>query len=114
MEQVKNQHVDPDYSLEVVPQSARKGAGAMFVIMMDYLMHRASYKEGTVVERKVNWGAIAGVVAGALVGNLTGGTLIPSFTWGISAVNAMIVAGVIYFLVDKFVYKGNTGVATAE
>ena len=84
------------------------------IIMMDYLMHRASYKEGTVVERKVNWGAIAGVVAGALVGNLTGGTLIPSFTWGISAVNAMVVAGVIYFLVDKLVYKGNTGVATAE
>lgn len=84
------------------------------IIMMDYLMHRASYKEGTVVERKVNWGAIAGVVAGALVGNLTGGTLIPTFSWGISAVNAMVVAGVIYFLVDKFVYKGNTGVATAE
>lgn len=84
------------------------------IIMMDYLMHRASYKEGTVVERKVNWGAIAGVVAGAIVGNLTGGTIIPTFSWGISAVNAMVVAGVIYFLVDKFVYKGNTGVATAE
>ena len=31
-----------------------------------------------------------------------------------AAVNAMVVAGVIYFLVDKLVYKGNTGVATAE
>ena len=30
----KKQHVDTDYSLEKVPQSARKGFGAMFVIMM--------------------------------------------------------------------------------
>lgn len=46
MEQVKNQHVDPDYSLEVVPQSARKGAGAMFVIMMGFTFFSASMSAG--------------------------------------------------------------------
>lgn len=82
------------------------------IIMMDYFMHRNSYKEGTVVNRNINWGAIAGLVAGALVGNLTNGTLIPGVTWGIAAVNAMVVAGIIYFAVDKLVYKGKTGVDT--
>ena len=69
-------------------------------------MHRSSYAEGSVVNRKVNWGAIAGVVAGALVGNFV--------TWGIAAINAMIVAGVIYYVVDKVVYKGDPGVSLAE
>ena len=76
------------------------------IIMMDYFMHRSSYAEGSVVNRKVNWGAIAGVVAGALVGNFV--------TWGIAAINAMIVAGVIYYVVDKVVYKGDPGVSLAE
>lgn len=47
------------------------------------------------VTRKVNWGAILGVVAGALVGNLV--------SWGIASVNAMVVACVIYFIFDKLV-----------
>ena len=84
------------------------------IIMMDFFMHRDSYKAGSVVERNVNWGAIAGVVAGALVGNLTNGTLIPGFSWGIAAVNAMVVAGIIYYAVDRLVYKGKTGVTVAE
>ena len=76
------------------------------IIMMDYFMHRSSYAENSVVNRTVNWGAIAGVVAGALVGNF--------ITWGIAAVNAMVVAGVIYYVVDKVVYKGDPGVSLAE
>lgn len=84
------------------------------IIMMDFFMHHASYKAGSVVERNVNWGAIAGVVAGALVGNLTNGTLIPGFSWGIAAVNAMVIAGIIYYAVDRLVYKGNTGVTVSE
>lgn len=76
------------------------------IIMMDYFMHRSSYAEGSVVNRKVNWGAVAGLVAGALVGNFV--------NWGIAAINAMVVAGVIYFAVDKLVYKGETGVSIAE
>ena len=62
----------------------------------------------------MNWGAIAGVVAGALVGNLTNGTLIPDFVFGVAAVNAMVVAGIIYYAVDRLVYKGKTGVTVAE
>ena len=46
MEQAKKQHVDTDYSLEVVPQSARKGAGAMFVIMMGFTFFSASMSAG--------------------------------------------------------------------
>ena len=84
------------------------------IIMMDFFMHRDSYKAGSVVERNVNWGAIAGVVAGALVGNLTNGTLIPDFVFGVAAVNAMVVAGIIYYAVDRLVYKGKTGVTVAE
>lgn len=84
------------------------------IIMMDFFMHRDSYKAGSVVERNVNWGAIAGVVVGALVGNLTNGTLIPDFVFGVAAVNAMVVAGIIYYAVDRLVYKGKTGVTIAE
>lgn len=84
------------------------------IIMMDFFMHRDSYKAGSVVERNVNWGAIAGVIAGALVGNLTNGTLIPDFVFGVAAVNAMVVAGIIYYAVDRLVYKGKTGVTVAE
>lgn len=84
------------------------------IIMMDFFMHRDSYKAGSVVERNVNWGAIAGVIAGALVGNLTNGTLIPDFVFGIAAINAMVVAGIIYYAVDRLVYKGKTGVTVAE
>ena len=46
MEQAKKQHVDTDYSLEVVPQSARKGVGAMFVIMMGFTFSSASMSAG--------------------------------------------------------------------
>ena len=42
--------------------------------------------------RTVNWGSIAGVVGGALVGNL--------LHWGISAVNAMIAAVICYFIAE--------------
>lgn len=76
------------------------------IIMMDFFMHRDSYKVGSVVERNVNWGAIAGVVAGALVGNFV--------TWGIAAINAMVVAGIIYYAVERLVYKGETGVTISE
>ncbi len=47
--------------------------------------------------RKVNWAAIAGVVAGALVGNFA--------KWGIAAINAMVVACVIYYVGTKLFYK---------
>ena len=46
MEQVKQQHVDTDYSLEAVPMSARKGFGSMFVIMMGFTFFSASMSAG--------------------------------------------------------------------
>lgn len=69
------------------------------IITLDYFMNRAAYAEGSAPERKVNWAAIAGVVAGALVGNFV--------SWGIAAINAMVVACVIYYLGAKFVYNNN-------
>ncbi len=35
-------------------------------------------------------------VAGAVVGNLTGGNLVPGFTFGIAAINNMVVAAACY------------------
>lgn len=65
------------------------------IIILDYFLHRDRYTPGSVVTRSVNWGAILGVAAGALVGNLV--------QWGITSVNAMAVACVIYYIFDRLV-----------
>ncbi len=68
------------------------------IIMLDYFMRRDAYKEGSEKKlRPVNWFAIAGVVAGGLVGNFV--------HWGISAINTMVVASIIYLVGTKLVYK---------
>ena len=67
------------------------------IIMLDFFLNKAAYAEGSVDTRKVNWAAIAGVVAGALVGNFV--------KWGIAAINAMVVASLIYYLGTKLFYK---------
>ena len=67
------------------------------IIMLDYFLNKAAYASEDSDARKVNWAAIAGVVAGALVGNFV--------KWGIAAINAMVVASVIYFLGTKLFYK---------
>ena len=67
------------------------------IIMLDYFLNKSSYAAGSTSERKVNWAAIAGVVAGALVGNFV--------KWGIAAINAMVVASVIYYVGTKLFYK---------
>ena len=68
------------------------------IIMLDYFMRKHAYDaKSNVKHRAVNWFAIAGVVAGALVGNYV--------NWGISAINTMVVASIIYFVGTKFVYK---------
>jgi cytosine permease len=67
------------------------------IIMLDFFLNKAAYAEGSVDARKVNWAAIAGVVAGALVGNFV--------KWGIAAINAMVVASLIYYLGTKLFYK---------
>ncbi|HZK29180.1 MAG TPA: cytosine permease [Clostridia bacterium] len=68
------------------------------IIMLDYFLRRNAYEEDTTIKlRKVNWFALAGVVAGALVGNFV--------PWGISAINAMIAACIVYFVGSKLFYK---------
>ncbi len=59
------------------------------LIILDYFLHKDRYAAG--VARKVNWGAILGVAAGALVGNLV--------QWGIVSVNAMAAACAVYLIV---------------
>ena len=67
------------------------------IIALDYFMHKERYKGEGDELININWGAIAGVVAGALVGNFV--------SWGITSINAMVVACLIYVLGDKLVYN---------
>lgn len=67
------------------------------IIMLDYFLNQKAYAAEAADERKVNWAAIAGVVAGALVGNFV--------KWGIAAINAMVVACIIYYVGTKLFYK---------
>ncbi|PTN31466.1 cytosine permease [Desulfonatronum sp. SC1] len=63
------------------------------IIALDFFLHRDKYKSEKFSQRTVNWGAIIGVVAAALVGNFV--------TVGIAALNGMIVAVVCYIVGDK-------------
>lgn len=67
------------------------------IIALDFFMHRSDYATDSAPTRTVNWGAIVGVVAGALVGNFV--------SVGIAAINAMVVAGLCYLVADKVLYK---------
>ncbi|MEA5048953.1 MAG: cytosine permease [Eubacteriales bacterium] len=67
------------------------------IIMLDYFLNKDAYTSEAADERKVNWAAIAGVVVGALVGNFV--------KWGIAAINAMVVACIIYYAGTKIFYK---------
>lgn len=69
------------------------------IIALDFFLHRSDYQNDQKTTRKINWGAIAGVVAGALVGNFV--------PFGIAAINAMAVACLCYFVADKLVYSKN-------
>ena len=42
-----------------------------------------------------------GFIAGALVGNLTGGNIIPEFTFGIAAINNAVVSLACYYVGKK-------------
>ncbi|MCI8421997.1 MAG: cytosine permease [Lawsonibacter sp.] len=67
------------------------------IVMLDYLLHRADYRAGAAPARTVHWGAIAGVVVGALVGNF-----VPA---GIASLNAMLAASLCYLAADRLVYS---------
>ncbi len=68
------------------------------IVMLDYFLHRADYRAGAEPALTVHWGSIAGVIAGALVGNF-----IPV---GITSLNAMFAACLCYLAADKLVYRG--------
>lgn len=67
------------------------------IIAIDFFLHKSDYLNNNKTVRKVNWGAVAGVVAGALVGNFV--------PFGIAAINAMVVACLCYLIADKIIYK---------
>ncbi len=67
------------------------------IIALDFFMNRKDYADDSTPVRKVNFGAIAGVVAGALVGNFV--------STGIAAINAMLVACICYLIADKLIYR---------
>ena len=62
------------------------------ILIADFFLRRERYEGEEKAASPVNWAAIIGVAAGALVGNLTGGNLIPGFSFGIAAINNMLVA----------------------
>jgi cytosine permease len=66
------------------------------IIALDFFLHRDKYKSEKFSQRTVNWGAIIGVVAAALVSNFV--------TVGIAALNGMIVAVVCYLVADRLIY----------
>ncbi|MCQ2127063.1 MAG: cytosine permease [Bacteroidaceae bacterium] len=62
------------------------------ILILDYFMNRKSYSmpEADAATRTVNWFAVGGVVIGAVVANLV--------HWGISSINGMICAIIIYLI----------------
>lgn len=66
------------------------------IIMLDYFLNKEKYSKME-VGMDINWGAILGVVMGALVGNF--------FNWGIASINAMIVAVICYIAYEKLFLK---------
>ena len=61
------------------------------IIILDYYLNRGKYSRE--VTEEINWGAVIGVIAGALVGNFV--------HWGIASVNAMVVACICYVAYRK-------------
>ena len=74
------------------------------ILVADYFIDRKKYAPDAEVPSGVNWAAIVGVAVGAVVGNLTGGNIIPGFTWGIAAINNMVVSFLCYY-VGKLINK---------
>ena len=75
------------------------------ILITDFFVDRKKYAAEEPSARPVNWAAVIGVVMGAVVGNLTGGNIIPGFSFGIAAINNMVVA-VGCYLVGRAVRRG--------
>ena len=67
------------------------------ILILSYFMNRKAYLDDSMPINTVNWFAIAGVIAGAVVANLTKNFFVPS-------INGMVVASVI-FLAGEFINK---------
>jgi len=68
------------------------------ILVADFFLDRKKYAADGKAPEGVNWAAVVGVIAGAIVGNLTGGNIIPGFTFGIAAVNNMVVSFACYYV----------------
>ena len=69
------------------------------IIVISYFMHRKAYINGTVAINNVEWGAVAGVAAGAVVANLV--------PWGIASINGMVVASICYLAGNALQHRSN-------
>lgn len=69
------------------------------IIALDFFINRAKYRANAPAERSFNFGAIIGVAAGALAGNF--------LSFGIAAVNAMVVASICFLLAEMAGKKQN-------
>ncbi len=58
------------------------------ILVLSYFRNRKSYLDDTFDIKTVNWFAVAGVIAGAIIANL--------LKWGIPSINGMAVAAVIF------------------
>lgn len=67
------------------------------VLILHYFLHKADYYVNDYKGPAANPAGIAGVVAGALVGVFV--------TWGIKPVNSLVVAAVVFLIVDRMTAK---------
>lgn len=64
------------------------------ILMIDYFRHPKDYTDDNYKEVDVKWHSVIGVIAGAAVGNLV--------HWGITAINAMATAAIVYLIGEMF------------
>jgi cytosine permease len=67
------------------------------ILILSYFLHRKHYLDGTQPIKTVNWWAVLGVVAGAVVANLV--------KWGFPAINGMVVAAIFYLFSELLAKK---------
>lgn len=63
------------------------------IIVLSYFMNEERFMDANSKEKTVDWFAVCGVILGAFVAN--------ELTWGIAAINGMVVAAVCYVLGQK-------------
>lgn len=71
------------------------------IVILDFFRNKSKYKDKEEIGREftVNWFNVGGIVIGAVAANM--------INWGISAVNAMVIAGICYFAGEIFKRSSN-------